>query len=361
MNGTTLHKVRLDGSKQKMPRTQSVVVANDLPDEVPADINYDYYIAAAQELADKVLHPQPKGENRRKKAENLSDDEREEWEDRINTEDTDVNWLVTLDLNYYRDLYIGRVAINAYDSMRAALKALWKSTLGLSKADLSWCFDSFNTADGYFNRHDKRKSMISYIDWIVNNIVPMEKPVLPEDEDANVSVSVKVMADEPGAGKTREALKMIVNGGPKIFWWSINKIDPIARERAEELMVLADHAGVTIDFMAIHTGGEGRGTMKMRIDARMAAINAHPARNDVAFVTLITHKTLVDHVLDGVTGTLLIDEPVQAWEQQHFNFGSSYRTVRSLLAPALIGDDYDPDLNPQIRLRHASHPAGADR
>ena len=47
------------------------------------------------------------------------------------------------------------------NSMRAALKALWKSTLGLSKADLLWCFDSFNTADGYFNRHDKRKNMVS--------------------------------------------------------------------------------------------------------------------------------------------------------------------------------------------------------
>ena len=40
--------------------------------------------------------------------------------------------------------------------------------------------------------------------------------------------------------------------------------------------------------------------MKMRIDARMASINSHPAKGDIIFVTLITHKTLVDHDLDGV-------------------------------------------------------------
>ena len=85
----------------------------------------------------------------------------------------------TLDLNYYRDLYTGRVAINAYDSMRATLKALWKSELGMSKADLIWCFESFNTADGYFDRDQKRKSILSYIDWVVENIVPMEKEVFP--------------------------------------------------------------------------------------------------------------------------------------------------------------------------------------
>jgi hypothetical protein len=200
---------------------------NDVPGEFPADVNYDYYITAAQEAANKVLHPQPKGESRRKKAENLSDDEREEWEDRINFGEADVEWLTRLDdLNYYRDLYVGRVALNAYDSMRAALKALWKSRLGLTKADLLWCFESFNTADGYFDRRDKRKSLLSYIDWIVNNIVPMEKSVFPDEDEADVSVIVKVLDREPGAGKTRKALQAIVSGGPKVYWWAINPARP---------------------------------------------------------------------------------------------------------------------------------------
>ena len=47
-----------------------------------------------------------------------------------------MDWLISLDLNYYRDLYTGRVAHSHYESMRAALKALWVSGLGLSKADL---------------------------------------------------------------------------------------------------------------------------------------------------------------------------------------------------------------------------------
>ena len=52
----------------------------------------------------------------------------------------------------------------------------------MSKADLIWCFESFNTADGYFDRDQKRKSILSYIDWVVENIVPMEKEVFPEDD-----------------------------------------------------------------------------------------------------------------------------------------------------------------------------------
>ena len=109
---------------------QQVVVVNDLPDEFPDDVNYDYYIEEAQRAANDILHPKQKTASRRKKADKLNDEEREEWEDRQNETEVDVEWLTSLDLNYYRDLYTGRVAINAYDSMRAALKALWKSELG---------------------------------------------------------------------------------------------------------------------------------------------------------------------------------------------------------------------------------------
>ena len=96
--------------------------------------------------------------------------------------------MLSLDLNYYRDLYTGLVAINNYSSMRAALKALWKSNLGMSRADLIWCFESFNTADGYFDRNQKRKSMLSYIDWITENIVPAQKEVFPEEDGAPVAL-----------------------------------------------------------------------------------------------------------------------------------------------------------------------------
>ena len=120
-----------------------VVVVNDLPDEFPGDVNYDYYIEEAQRAANDILHPKQKMASRRKKADKLNDEEREEWEVRQNETDIDVGWLTSLDLTYHRDLYTGRVAINAYDSMRAALKALWKSEMRMGKAALIWCFESF--------------------------------------------------------------------------------------------------------------------------------------------------------------------------------------------------------------------------
>jgi hypothetical protein len=182
------------------------------------------------------------------------------------------------------------VAINAYDSMRHALKALWKSEMRMGKAALIWCFESFNTADGYFDRDQKRKSILSYIDWVVENIVPMEKEVFPED-DAPISVTVMVLDDERGGGKTRHALRKIVSGGPgKVYWWAINKISPLASERFNELREHAEVAGVTIDFLPIHCEAKGRGTMKMRIDARMREINDHPLKDKTIFVTIITSQ-----------------------------------------------------------------------
>ena len=84
----------------------------------------------------------------------------------------------------------------------------------MTKADLIWCFESFNTADGYFDRDQKRKTMLSYIDWIAENIVPMQKEVFPEEDGAPVSVTVRVLDDEPGGGKTRYALLKIVPAAP---------------------------------------------------------------------------------------------------------------------------------------------------
>lgn len=346
--GTKLCKVAQDGRRQRYPKMQQVVVVNDLPEQFPSDVNYDYYIEEAQRAANDILHPKRKAASRQKKADKLSDEEREEWEDRQNETEVDVEWLTSFDLNYYRDLYTGRVAINAYDSMRAALKALWKSELRITKADLIWCFESFNTADDYFNRDQKRRSILSFIDWVVENIVPMEKEVFPED-DAPASVSVNVLDDEPGGGKTRCALQKIVFGGAgKVYWWAINKISPLASERFNELQGHAGTAGVTIDFLPIHCEAKGRGTMKMRIDQRMREINDHPHKGETIFVTIITHKTLIDHYLANVSGILLIDEPVQVWHQQHFEFPASFRTIRELIAPVDVAADYDSDLKAAI-------------
>ena len=56
----------------------------------------------------------------------------------------------------------------------------------------------------------------------------------------------------------------------------------------------------------------------------MREINDHPLKDETIFVTIITHKTLIDHYLANVSGILLIDEPVQVWEQRHFEFPASF-------------------------------------
>ena len=118
-------------------------------------------------------------------------------------EDADVEYLTSLDLNYYRDLYLGKHKLNFYDSMKSVLARLWNHRdLRLTRADLIWACNSLDTGQGYFNRRDKRRSILSFIDHLVDNAVPFEKEVFPTDE-APISVHVNVLDDEPGGGKTR--------------------------------------------------------------------------------------------------------------------------------------------------------------
>ena len=49
----------------------------------------------------------------------------------------------------------------------------------------------------------------------MDNIIPIEKDVFPDDPDDDEPVSVTVFDDEPGGGKTRYALKQIVSNGPR--------------------------------------------------------------------------------------------------------------------------------------------------
>ena len=89
--------------------------------------------------------------------------------------------------------------------------------------------------------------------------------------------------------------------------------------------------------------------MRLQIDKRMKEINDDPRKDETIFVTLITHKTLIDHYLRHVSGILLIDEPVQVWEQRHFDFPASYRTIRELIEPKDVAEDYASDVNPTLR------------
>ena len=59
-NGTMLYKVAQTADGNAIRRCSQVVVVNDLPDEFPDDVNYDYYIEEAQRAADDILHPKQK-------------------------------------------------------------------------------------------------------------------------------------------------------------------------------------------------------------------------------------------------------------------------------------------------------------
>jgi hypothetical protein len=348
-SGTILYKVKEDGSRAKFPNQQAIVLANNLPDELPDDINYKHYIEAAEKLVEDILHPKVKRAARAKKIENLTEDEREELIDRQTTELPNIEYLLTLDLNYHRDLYLAKHKFNFYDSMKSVLARLWNDqNLRLTRADLIWVFESLDSGQGYFERPDKRKSLLSFIDFIVDNAVPFDKDVFPID-DTPIAVTVDVLDDEPGGGKTRYALGRIVNGGPgMVYWWAINKIAPLASERHTELMAQAEAANVEIDFLAIHSESKGRGTMKMRVDARMKMINEHPRRDDKIFVTIITHKTLIDHSMRNVSGVLFVDEPTEVWSQRHFKFPKNFRAIRQLIQPRDIQDGYDGDINARV-------------
>ncbi len=342
--GVVLYSVNAANPKQRARHAGMVnaVLVNDLPDAIPADLNRAHYIEAAQKIVDSALYPKPKRPGRNKKFENLNDQEREELHQRQTAGQPNLENLATLDLKYYRDYYLAKTKnLNYYDSMRAVLAMLWHR-YRLTKADLIWCYESFDSSIQWWTRKGKVRDILSYIDWLVQQ-VPVEKEVLPDD-DMPCHVTVEIMDDEPGAGKTREALREIVQGGPGVYWWAIGKINPLASERCEELAtIVSQNTGSTVDFLAIHCEAGGKGTMKMQIDRRMAEISQRPDRDAVIFVTLITHKTLVDHCLDRCEGTLMIDEPIQIWEQRSSDFNKSYRVVRELLHPVGISepDAYD--------------------
>ena len=118
--------------------------------------------------------------------------------------------MTTLDLNRYRDLYLGKHKLNFYDSMKSVLAMLWShKDYHLTRADLIWCCNSIDSGQGYFNRRDKlgrASCRLSTISWPTR--WPFEKEVFPDDE-APIVARVDVLDDEPGGGKTRYTLAIV--------------------------------------------------------------------------------------------------------------------------------------------------------
>lgn len=339
------------GRRSKIGGTVSVRVVNNLPETFPADLNHQHYIDAAHREIAAIRHPKPpKAKTRAKSPDLLDAAERAELASRQTVEDVDLIRMMGIapHVEHYRDDYLNRYRGNYYDSMFNVLIAMWRNpVLGLTKAELIWLMDSFDSAPQYFQKAAKRKDILKRIQWMTENVIPFQKNLLPPDDQPG-QATVNVLSDEPGGGKTRQALRMIVSNGPEVYWWALNKIDPLAGEREAELRALAAEQGVLVDFKAIHCQANGLGTMLSQIDERVRAIAEHPARGETIFVTLVTHKTLLDNDLDHVSGVLLVDEPIECWQQVSYNFARSHRTLRELVEPEKLPAEYDGDVNPAV-------------
>src|SRR6185312_2678879 len=66
-------------------------------------------------------------------------------------------------LAHYREDYIGLCQVNRYDSMVTALMRMWRDTaLGLTKPELIWLLDSFDSGIQYFQKPAKRKDILRH-------------------------------------------------------------------------------------------------------------------------------------------------------------------------------------------------------
>jgi hypothetical protein len=149
---------------------RNIVLANDLPDVFPDDVNYDFYVVEANKIVDSVINPKQKRAKRAKAPDYLTEEEQEELTERQTTELPNIEYLTSLDLNHYRDLYLGKFKLNSYGSMKSVLARLWHDRdLQLTRADLIWICDSIDSGQGYFRRPAKNNSIIPFIDYLVAN------------------------------------------------------------------------------------------------------------------------------------------------------------------------------------------------
>ena len=267
-NGTVLYKVAADGRRSRFAKMQQVVVVNDLPDEFPGDVNYDYYIEEAQ-TGRRTTSCIPSRSWTAAARKPTSSPTKSARSGKIGKRDRGRCRLADQpDLNYYRDLYTGRVAINAYDSMRDALKALWKSQpwadqgrphLVLRESSTPQMATSTATRSARASCPTSTGSLRTSCRW--------RRRSSPRTMRRSASRSWCWTMNRAVARRAMRCSK-IVSGGPgKVYWWAINKISPLASERFNELHGARRSGGREDRLFADPLRGKGRGTMKMRIDS----------------------------------------------------------------------------------------------
>lgn len=173
-----LLKMSEDGSKTIVTDSwQGAVIINDLPELFPQDINYEIYQRMAERLIDMIDNPEIERQRDTIEQKDLTRAQRDANTYNRETTVPDVAKCGALDLDNPQKAYDGQARGNAYDSMRAVLMGLWFRESGkLTKGDLIHLMDSLDEAAGYFQRADKRKSILSAINWICG-LSPFRKPV----------------------------------------------------------------------------------------------------------------------------------------------------------------------------------------
>jgi hypothetical protein len=344
--GTSITKVkRADLTKRtKVSGVNNAAICLDLPAGLPGDIDFDYYIAEAKELAEKVLKPvataAPKRKRKKKAAELLTEEQQAELAFRRNGSGVDHDKLAAIDLTEYRRDYAAMYKGSYQESM---LGVLTKFALRHS-VNADELYDrALAISDGvpYFGETaDRVKRLRKMARSIALQANPFDADTIEPEEH---KLHVHVYDNECGGGKTFAMTSDVVRSQPgSCWWWAIDHIDPIAAERKLELADAAQRLGIAspIDVCEVHSLVEGKGRIIERILARQHYIDAELARGSQAiFVTIVTHQSLLANDLEHVSGHVIIDEPIQVWEQRELRLPRSYRSIKDLLKLSGVRDE----------------------
>jgi len=324
--------------------TDNSKVVNDLPDDFPADLDYDWYIAEAERQIKKTLSP-PRKKAKTKRRGQLTQDERDRLDASKASLDIDREKLAQIDIPRLLQWY--EQGGNTHDTMRNILLSQWMKLEGqLTRGELLHLAGVIDEGREYFREARKRRELERLVDWVVDT-VPFAAAPLPTEV---TGLRVNQLSAECGSGKSRFLLKKIVQAGPGVWWWACDHIDPVIEERREELLQMAESLGFDtelIDCEGVHSRDGKRNRVSAKLALRLAHIQGHPRRDETIFVTLITHASLIDVDMRAFTGKLIVDEPVKVWEQVSLTFTDSRMLPAEMFKPEVVSD-YDCLLSPEI-------------
>lgn len=183
--GVALTKRRLkDGQVIKVAGAEKVCILNDLPQAFPDDVDYAFYIAAAQALIDSVERPALREASDMIPFSDLNAVQRAQYQANLAAAEPDAERCATVDLRRLREQYEAKVKGNTYDTMKSVLVRLWLGNCGaLTRADLLWLAIELDDGIAYF-AGPKRRTLERMVCWVAREISPFPRPRTLEEYGA---------------------------------------------------------------------------------------------------------------------------------------------------------------------------------